>query len=247
MASRSETARFEARADSVPAVRELPARSRVPLLLTLSAVCWVAALTITVLVATHFGPILRSDRALGTAIDHFGINTSLRYAALGWHYVGSPAAASVVAVVAVIVLFVTRHRGWAVYLATCAVGGVIIAEVVKDIVERPRPSYPDALVIETGGSFPSGHSMAGIYLYAVLGIVVMYTVHGWLGTIIGWCLVVFGVLMAPSRLLLGVHWPSDVIGGWMYALAWVLLVSAMGLVIVDRRARAAESLVVAGT
>jgi undecaprenyl-diphosphatase len=69
--------------------------------------------------------------------------------------------------------------------------------------------------------------MAGIYGWVVFGIVALYLLRGPWNRIVGVALIAFGVLMGPSRVVFGVHWPTDVLGGWLYASAWVLTVTAL--------------------
>lgn len=179
---------------------------------------------------------MSSDQQVGQWFDAAGLQVvALREATLVWHYVGGPIGTFALMAVATIWLLVLKRWGWAAYLVVCAVGGLMIAETMKHLVARARPAWPDPTIIETGGSFPSGHSMGGIYAWTTVGVVLIYLMRRPLGTIFGWCLIVFGVLMAPSRLILGVHWPSDVVAGWMFAIGWVLLVSAVAIIIAANR------------
>ena len=202
----------------------------------LGVACWVVAAVIGALVVSGYTNLAASDYRIGSWFDSLGLGDAvLVKAATIWHYAGGPPGSFVLAVVATVWLFFANRRGWALYVLVGGVGGLLISELLKKTIDRARPSWPDPTIIESGGSFPSGHSMAGIYVWAVVGIVLMYLLRRPLGTVVGWCFIVFGVLMAPSRLILGVHWPSDVVGGWMLALGWVLLVSACAVVIVARR------------
>jgi undecaprenyl-diphosphatase len=119
------------------------------------------------------------------------------------------------------------RRAWAWWLGVCAVGGWGLTQLLKQLVRAERP--PDALVEAAGWSFPSGHTTAGIYGWAALGVVALVALprpwNRWVGALA----VTVGVLMGPSRLVLGVHWFSDVVGGLLVAGAWVLAVSAVTL------------------
>ena len=205
----------------------------------IAIVCWLAAAFLGALVITNSELLTASDFRLGSWIDGIGLDDGwFVNVALVWHWTGGPIGSFAIAAIATIWLLAIGRRGWALFVIVNGVGGVLISEVVKRTVERPRPSWPDPAIIESGGSFPSGHSMAGIYVWAVIGVVLMYLLRRPLGTILGWCLVVFGLLMAPSRLVLGVHWPGDVVAGWLLALGWVLLVTACAVVLVARRSLA---------
>ena len=195
------------------------------------------AVALAVLVATDTRGLEGSDRP---------INTALRWPAEQWDglaeflrvlaEIGFPAVATVIAVAFGLFLLAQRRRGWVLYFATVALGGVIITEVTKRLVGRPRPQWPDPLAVETSYSFPSGHTTSGITMWATMGIVVLLAFDRtrW-RTVLGWGLVVVGIAMGVSRLLLGVHWVSDVLGGWLFGLGWLLLVSGLSLGVVRSR------------
>ena len=118
----------------------------------------------------------------------------------------------------VVLLYRQGHRYWAWWVGLCGMGGWMVSQSVKHLVDRERPVWQDPFEVLTSPSFPSGHSMTGIYGYVVFGIVVLALGRRrWPGVL----LIVFGVLMGPSRVLLGVHWPSDVLAGWLLAGAWI--------------------------
>lgn len=138
--------------------------------------------------------------------------------------VGGVTITTIVVVVFSLVLLALRRWTWFAFLVTSAVGGALISEIVKNIVERPRPVWPDSLYSEVGFSYPSGHTLSGITSWVAMGIVVLYLVPRPWGTVAGWSLVVFGALLGPSRWLYGVHWITDVLGGWLFGFGWLLLV-----------------------
>lgn len=114
-----------------------------------------------------------------------------------------------------------RHAAAAVLAAV--VGGVLLSTVLKLGFDRPRPDLvPHAVEVYTA-SFPSGHSMMAAVTYLTLGAL-LARVEGdwrrklyWLGIAL-----LLTVLVGLSRVYLGVHWPSDVLGGWAVGAAWAL-------------------------
>lgn len=168
------------------------------------------------------------------------VNTALREPAVQWTWlaellrvlaeIGAPAVATLTGTVFGIALLLTDRRGWLAYFVVVAVGGVVITETVKRLVERPRPQWPDPLAIETSYSFPSGHTTSGITMWVTMGIVLLlaYDRRAW-RSVLGRILIIFGVALGLDRLLLGVHWVTDVLGGWLFGFGWLLLVSGFAL------------------
>jgi membrane-associated phospholipid phosphatase len=150
--------------------------------------------------------------------------------------VGAPVVASIVGTVFGALLVVLKRPGWMAYFAVVAIGSVIITEVAKRVVQRQRPQWPDPLAVETSFSFPSGHTTSGITMWATMGLVVLFAFDRtrW-RTILGWVFVVAGVGMGISRLLLGVHWVTDVMGGWLFGFGWFFLISGVAVLGVNRR------------
>ena len=198
--------------------------------------CWLFAGTIAIAVGTKLAWLADSDQSLAQPVQHLGVSYGvLGQLALVWQQLGSSNITTPLILAVVVVLLIMRRWGWAAFLLVCSVGGLLIAETIKHAIGRARPQWSDALFSEVGNSFPSGHTMVGIYGYAVLGLIAMYVIARPAGTVVGWILVAIGVAMGPSRLVLGVHWPSDVVAGWMLSLGWVLIVIAASLVVAYRR------------
>ena len=154
---------------------------------------------------------------------------------------GGPIGLAVVAVGAAGVLWMRGRRLLVALAPGIAFGlsGVGVA-VGKLIVGRNRPPVPLHLIPESGPSFPSGHATEATALYVTLALVVAVFVLrlpiARAATVFGAGLVSFGV--GASRLVLGVHWPSDVLAGWALgagtALAVTLVASLVAHVVPTR-------------
>jgi membrane-associated phospholipid phosphatase len=94
----------------------------------------------------------------------------------------------------------------------------LLVDLTKSAVGRPRPMLWPRLVAVSSFSFPSGHALAGMSLYPLLGWTALRSrpVGQWVGFASG---VLLGVFIGVGRLYLGVHWPSDVLAGWCLGLA----------------------------
>jgi undecaprenyl-diphosphatase len=155
----------------------------------------------------------------------------------GWpvdvaHVVGlvtAPLWSALAATVLVIALLLTGHRAAAGLLAMSGIAGVTVSETVKMTMGRQRPPGAQEYEQDLDKSFPSGHAMVGIYLYLATGLVLMHLGRSlglrWMEAV-GRALVIVGPLIGLSRLVLGVHWPSDIVAGWAFGSA-VLLASAI--------------------
>ncbi len=123
-------------------------------------------------------------------------------------------------------LVVVRKRGWGVlgYLAIVAIGSLTINNILKALVNRPRPDI-HRVYNPIGSSFPSGHSAAAASGWMALAMVVFaLSARRW--RMVGVVVAVFvALVVAASRVLLGVHWLTDVIAGLTVGWTWVALVT----------------------
>lgn len=129
---------------------------------------------------------------------------------------------------AVIALLFLKLRREAMLLAATVIAGWIVNSLLKHLVGRDRPSIVPHLTEAGGASFPSGHSFnaAVVYIAIALAFATMSTRHSVRFTIIGSAMIV-SVLVAWTRVWLGVHFPSDVTAGWLGGAGWAFLAAAL--------------------
>ncbi|HEX6461654.1 MAG TPA: phosphatase PAP2 family protein [Candidatus Saccharimonadales bacterium] len=114
-----------------------------------------------------------------------------------------------------------KHRRQATLVFFGIGGAAVINLFLKSIFQRPRPDLWQHLVEETGYSFPSGHAMTSSAVAFVLVLLCWHTRWRW------WVVAgatVYMISVGVSRLYLGVHYPSDIVGGWCISIAWVWVV-----------------------
>ncbi len=100
---------------------------------------------------------------------------------------------------------------------------------LKRVVDRARPDLLPPIVLEPGYSFPSGHAMNSIVAYGIVALVVMRheRLPRWLRAMASFGLGMLVAAIGISRVYLGVHFPSDVLGGWLLGGVIVLLFASM--------------------
>ena len=146
------------------------------------------------------------------------------------------------AVVIVAVLWLAWRREWrsAIALALTTAGGVVLSNLLKAIFHRGRPATVVEFIPHPSWSFPSGHALNSVVSYGFLAVLLLDHITGRRKRI---AVVIAAVIMILvigfSRLYLGVHFLSDVVGGWLAGAAWLLVcVSAYRLGSDSRSARA---------
>lgn len=115
------------------------------------------------------------------------------------------------------------HRGrgrFALGLLLVILVGRGVSEVEKYWIARPRPTLEPHLVMVKTPSFPSGHATSSMIFYLTLAVAVVPA--PWRRMAAAGALLA-SLLIGVSRVMLGVHWPSDVVGGWSFGLLWVLV------------------------
>lgn len=134
----------------------------------------------------------------------------------------------VIAAGALIALLFLKLRREALLLVGTIMGGWIANSLAKLLVGRDRPTIVPHLTDAGGQSFPSGHSFNSAVVYIAIGLAFAAMSHRrdvrW--TIVGGA-VLLSLLVAGSRVWLGVHFPSDVIAGWLGGAGWAFAASAL--------------------
>lgn len=180
------------------------------------------------LVEDRWPPLLRVDRGVrdglyGYAVTHPGFVEVMRFiSAAGSAPVWTGALAAVVGW-----LLWRRLPRLALFVVVTAAGSAMLNAAIKSAVHRLRPVLAHPVAHEQGLSFPSGHAQAAMVGYAVLLIIFVPMLHGaWRRTVVAGAVVAV-LSIGFSRLALGVHYASDVAGGFALGAAWVLVMATL--------------------
>lgn len=173
------------------------------------------------------GPLVGVDTSAANHLhewvrDHPALVDALRVVS----FLGSPPWFYVIVTAAAVYCFVRKHTRLVVYLAVTTLVGGFIDTVVKVVVDRDRPSLESPVASAHGQSFPSGHSMTSTVAYGALLLVFLPVVPKRVRWPLVGAAVVLVLLIGFSRLALGVHYISDVLGGYVLGLAWLTAMTA---------------------
>jgi undecaprenyl-diphosphatase len=127
-----------------------------------------------------------------------------------------------------IALYLGRHSGMALAVVLTVLGGTVLSNLLKIAYRRARPDMVDHLYQAFGWSFPSGHTIGSVAFFTTIALLAAGHVRGRTlrAFLVGYALFI-GLLVAVSRMYIGVHYPSDVAGGLLVGVTWsVTVVSA---------------------
>jgi len=142
----------------------------------------------------------------------------------------------VVAVCLVAAVVLGRERSWLDlgFLLVAVVGSHVLAYAFKEWFDRPRPDAGAAIPLPHSPSFPSGHATTGVVVVGAVAVLLSERVSGRRARTWVWAAAaVLAVGIGLSRIVLNVHYVTDVVGGWCLGLAWL----AACLLVSDRLAR----------
>lgn len=176
------------------------------------------------------GPLLRLDEHLLRV--SLGLRSAPLIAALSvLTWLGDVLVVLPVSLLVGVLIGLTR-RTWAplVLLAVSSAGMGLAVYLIKIMIARPRPVVVNALVVEDGFGFPSGHSAQSAALYLLLGAFALRLLRArWARAWVFTGAVLAIVLTGFSRVLLGVHSPTDVLAGWILGASWSTLLLSLWL------------------
>lgn len=179
------------------------------------------------LVADHWSPLQRLDLRLDRSLNRFAFAhpTYVSFLKLVSD-VGSPAAFEIVAALVAVLLLVRRRPRMAGWLALTVFGGGLLSTFVKGAVGRSRPLLPHPVAHAASASFPSGHALGSLVGVGALLLVGLPHVHRSVRLpLIGLGAAVV-LLIGFSRLGIGVHYLSDVLGGYVLGAGWLAATTA---------------------
>ena len=119
-------------------------------------------------------------------------------------------------------LLKSKEKKWALILALAVVGGMLLNVVLKNIFHRARPHFDNPILTLTSYGFPSGHTMAATCLYGALAAFALSKLKAWRWRVLAVVMAGFMILLVGfSRIYLGAHYLSDVLGAIAEGLVWL--------------------------
>jgi undecaprenyl-diphosphatase len=171
---------------------------------------------------TGWAPLQTVDGAVADRLNNAVAGNDIVVAVLrGVTDFGGRGMLTVVLVAAAGYLMIRRQLRLAVYVIATSLGALVLDPVVKLLVERIRPEVADPVATAPGPSFPSGHALGSLVSYGVLLLVFLPAVPRrrrlWVVGLVATLIVLIGL----TRVALGVHYVTDVLGGWALGVAWL--------------------------
>ena len=181
-----------------------------------------AILAIVITINVKNGKILELDLNIYKFFSENIINDKLTPIVKVITHIGGAKIVFVLTILAIILIKGLKNK---LFLLTGVVGTAGLNVVLKHIVQRERPNI-NRLIPEEGYSFPSGHSMMSMAFYGMLIFLIFKYVKN---TTLKWTLIVILTILLSTigitRIYLGVHYPSDVIGGFLVSLTYLFILT----------------------
>jgi undecaprenyl-diphosphatase len=195
-------------------------RTLVPLVIVTAAA--LAFTLLLVLVRLRWAPLESADHGAASGLNSLIAGHPLAVSivkAVTW--LGSGGVLWTLIGSAVVVLAIRRQWRLALYLLVTGGGELVLDPVLKALVGRLRPVVAHPIAHGNGDSFPSGHALGSIVCYGALFLVFLPVARGTWRRVFAAVIVTLIAAIGISRLLLGVHYISDVLGGWTLGITWL--------------------------
>ncbi len=168
------------------------------------------------------GPFTRIDEDVAQRLHGWVVNRPMLVSAVeALSLLGKPLWLAIAVAAGAGFVYRRGRRRLALYLVVTAIGGGVVDTVVKVAVNRPRPDLGNPLTTAFGKSFPSGHAMSSTVTYGALLLVLLPALPRRWRVVAFSATVLLVLAIGMSRLMLGVHYVSDVVAGWTLGLAWL--------------------------
>ncbi|MGH3205645.1 MAG: phosphatase PAP2 family protein [Streptosporangiaceae bacterium] len=185
----------------------------------------VAALVFAILliaVRLQWAPLESADHGAAAGLNRLiAGNATLVSVVKAVTFLGSNGVLWTVIAAATVILAIRRRWRLAAYLLVTGAGALILDPILKSLVGRLRPVVAHPIAHGTGNSFPSGHSLGSIVCYGAILLVFLPATRGRWRTAFVTAIIALIALIGISRILLGVHYLSDVLGAWAVGITWL--------------------------
>lgn len=177
-----------------------------------------AFVAVAVLVAARVGPVLAFDQGVSQRADEFaGVHQGWVAVLRFWTVAAGPLAWRLVLLVVAVVLLARRKARVAAFVLAAGVAGSVLPNLIKVVMDRPRPLLTDPYATAVGTSFPSSHATMAAAGCGTLLMLAPPRVRR-----LAWAPAVLVALsVGYTRVGLDVHWASDVLAGWLLGIAVV--------------------------
>ena len=211
--------------------RRLDPDSRLGLELTLWGIAAFVVLVpfgvLLALVRSHSSGLQSADQSVAVhahtlAVNHHGLVTFLQDVSNTF----APRTFWILIALLTVILIIRRAARLALWAAVTMAGAALLDNVIKTVADRARPHLANPVASAPGKSFPSGHALESFVGVAVILIVVLPLMRPvWRSVTVAIAVILLG-LIGFARVTLGVHYLSDVIGGWIFAAGWIVATCA---------------------
>ncbi|MEU8614356.1 phosphatase PAP2 family protein [Actinoplanes sp. NPDC048791] len=182
---------------------------------------------IAALVAGGWPPLHDLDRAVTDSLHTWALgHPHWTEANKWWTNIFAPMPLRAAALILVIWLLRRRAKRLALWAVTAMAVGGVLGALLKLLVGRHRPDLLDPVARATGYSFPSGHALNAALTAGVFVLVLLPVARGAKRWVLWGSAIAVTVLTGLSRIVLGVHWTSDVVAGWLLGIAVVAVTAA---------------------